>query len=194
MKRWKPALAALLVVCGIIAALPLQAFAAPEQIEKALEWAQEIAEDDTHGYDKDRRDGPNYDCSSFVSYALMAAGFELDGPLSTCTMKDALVGLGFKAYRRGEVKPRRGDILLDPWRHVEFYLGKQHCLAAHNDFDYRSGDSSGKEINVRDCQGCRFCRTRQYTWILRWIEPEPEPEPAPAIEKVIPDLRSGLNQ
>ena len=114
MKFWKHALAALLAVCGILAALPETAYAAPDQIEEALAWAVEIAEDDSHGYDKDNRCGPDYDCSSFVSYALIAAGFELDGPVSTCTMKDALAALGFKAYRRGEVEPRRGDILLDP--------------------------------------------------------------------------------
>lgn len=180
MKFWKHALAALLAVCGILAALPETAYAAPDQIEEALAWAVEIAEDDSHGYDKDNRCGPDYDCSSFVSYALIAAGFELDGPVSTCTMKDALVGLGFKAYRRGEVKPRRGDILLDPWRHAEFYLGKDRCVAAHDDYDYRSGDRTGKEINVREPSGCRFCRNREYTWILRWTEPEPEPEPEPA--------------
>ncbi|MBQ6030146.1 MAG: hypothetical protein IJL31_01420, partial [Oscillospiraceae bacterium] len=111
--------------------------------------------------------------------------------VSTCTMKDALTALGFKAYRRGEVKPRRGDILLDPWRHAEFYLGKDRCVAAHDDYDNRSGDRTGKEINVREPSGCRFCRNREYTWILRWTEPEPEPAPEPVPEPApepVPEL------
>ena len=177
MKRWKTALAGLLAAVGLMAALPTTAAAADEKIEKALEWGIEVAENDRHGYSQTNRFGPDYDCSSFVSTALMEGGFELDGVCSTYTLKAALTELGFECYHKGEVELERGDILLDPAAHVEFYLGDGMCLAAHRDYDWRSGDSTGKEIAVRGESWCSFCRRHEYVYILRYPEaPEPEAE------------------
>lgn len=187
MKNWIRKLAAFLLAALLTAALPVTAFAKDgedetpeldERIEAALEWGLRIAADNSHGYSKYSRFGPNYDCSSFVSAALMHGGFDL-GYTSTCGMKEALEELGFTAYRKGEVELRRGDILLNPWEHVEFYLGDGMCLAAHMDYDGRSGDSTGKEINIREGQHCAFCRNRTYSWILRCPAPEPAREPEP---------------
>ena len=187
MKNWIRKLAALLLAALLTAALPVTAFAKDgedetpeldERIEAALEWGLRIAADNSHGYSKYSRFGPNYDCSSFVSAALMHGGFDLSYT-STCGMKEALEELGFTAYRKGEVELRRGDILLNPWEHVEFYLGDGMCLAAHMDYDGRSGDSTGKEINIREGQHCAFCRNRTYSWILRCPAPEPAREPEP---------------
>ena len=187
MKNWIRKLTALLLAALLTAALPVTAFAKDgedetpeldERIEAALEWGLRIAADNSHGYSKYSRFGPNYDCSSFVSAALMHGGFDL-GYTSTCGMKEALEELGFTAYRKGEVELRRGDILLNPWEHVEFYLGDGMCLAAHMDYDGRSGDSTGKEINIREGQHCAFCRNRTYSWILRCPAPEPAREPEP---------------
>ena len=171
MKKLFSALLALLLVCGIVSALPAAAAADP-RIEEALEWAVEIAEDDTHGYSRRNRTGPNYDCSSFVSFALMAGGFDLEGPYGTSNIRPALEKLGFTVYRRSEVASLcRGDILLRPGTHVELYLGNGCCVAAHQDYDYRSGDSKGKEIQVRDQQDCPFCRQKQYTYVIRLVLP-----------------------
>ena len=45
--------------------------ASSPSIEKAIAWAINIANDDSHGYTQrlNRRTGPDYDCSSFVSSA-----------------------------------------------------------------------------------------------------------------------------
>ena len=37
-------------------------------IEKAVEWAISIANDNSHGYDQAHRDGPDYDCSSLICW------------------------------------------------------------------------------------------------------------------------------
>lgn len=172
MNRILSALLALVLACGILAELPA-AKAADPRIEEALEWAVEIAEDDSHGYSKRNRTGPNYDCSSFVSYALMAGGFALDGPLGTSNMRAALEKQGFTVYRKSEVASlQRGDILLNPSSHVELYLGDGLCVAAHQDYDYRSGDSKGKEIQVRTADQCPYCRRRQYTYVIRMVMPK----------------------
>ena len=47
------------------------------------------------------------------------------------------------------------------------------------DYDGRSGDSTGKEINIREGQHCSFCRNRTYVYILRCPAPEPAQEPEP---------------
>lgn len=175
MKKILSAVLALVLACGIAAALPAARAANPD-IEAALEWAVEIAEDDTHGYSRRSRNGPNYDCSSFVSYALMAGGFDLDAPLSTSNMKAALEKLGFTVYRKSEVPVlHRGDILLQPNTHVEIYLGEGCCVAAHQDYDRRSGDSKGKEIQVRPQENCPFCAKKQYTYVIR-LKPNPQEE------------------
>lgn len=43
-----------------------------------VEWAKNIAADDSHGYSQPRRNGnPDYDCSSLVYYALKQAGLDV---------------------------------------------------------------------------------------------------------------------
>ena len=50
-----------------------------------VEWAKNIAADDSHGYSQPRRTGnPDYDCSSLVYYALKQAGLDVGSyPFST---------------------------------------------------------------------------------------------------------------
>ena len=53
----------------------LQKYDAESQvIEKAVEWAISIANDNSHGYDQAHRDGPDYDCSSLICWAYYNAG------------------------------------------------------------------------------------------------------------------------
>ncbi len=56
-------------------------------IDNAVNWAIDIANDKTHGYDQTNRWGPDYDCSSFVISAWDAAGVDVKGktqPLRLC--------------------------------------------------------------------------------------------------------------
>lgn len=181
MRNWKRRLAALLAACSIAATLPIAASAADEKIEEALEWGLAIAEDNRHGYSQAYRYGPSYDCASFVSTALQQGGFDIDPRQTTCSLRATLEDLGFEVYRRGTVELERGDILLNPYSHVEFYLGDGLCLASHRDYDGRPGDSTGKEINVRNHDWCFFCRYREYTYVIRYPE-QPVPEEAEAPE------------
>ena len=178
----------------LLASLTLSVFAAdeapepplPEQIQEAgetldpklaamLEWGIAIAEDDSHGYSQTYRFGPNYDCTSFISAALMEGGFGLDHQLSTYTLVSELPDYGFAVYRRGETEPQLGDILVSRGEHAEICMGNGGCLAAHMDYDGWSGDSSGHEIECRsgdDSYGCPFCDRQQYDFILRYEPPE----------------------
>ena len=43
-------------------------------IDNAVQWATDIANDDSHWYSQDVRWGPHYDCSSFVIMVLHIRG------------------------------------------------------------------------------------------------------------------------
>ncbi len=158
-------------ISAVIPVRPEEAEALDPKIEAMLAWALETAADDSHGYSQKNRFGPNYDCTSFISTALMEAGFELDHPLSTYTMLTELPEYGFAVYKKGEVEPQKGDILVLRGEHAEICMGDGGCVAAHKDYDGRSGDRTGREIEYRtgeDDWGCPFCAKAQYDRILRF--------------------------
>ena len=175
MKRLFPALIALVLILTLCTAMLPAAFAEEENpsMEKAMAWAVETADDPACGYSKTNRFGPDYDCSSFVSAALMAGGFDLGGYLTTAYLPEALTELGFVRLRRSSTVLLPGDILFSPGTHVEIYLGDGKCVGAHQDYDYRSGDSKDKEIQVRDESQCPFCRYGQYKWVYRYMPDRP---------------------
>lgn len=157
------------------------------KVERMLAWALETAADDTHGYSQRDRFGPNYDCASFVCTALMKGGFNLKDYTSPSGLLEQLPALGFRVYRRGEVVPQRGDILIQPYVHVEICMGFGCCVGAHQDYDWRSGDRTGHEIEFRTPNGsyCPFCQKEQYRWILRY-DPLLAPVTLPESERIAP--------
>lgn len=145
-------LSLLLTLCLVFTFMPMTASAALDsRVEKAIAWAVAIANDNSHGYSLYNRNGPDYDCSSFVSTAFKQGGFNVSGSLVTWTMEQAFTSVGFKAYSAGSVTLQRGDILLYPPQnggHTELCLGNNQYVGAHWDYDGRTGDSSGEEIDV----------------------------------------------
>jgi hypothetical protein len=83
-------------------------------IEKAIEWAVDIANDDSHGYDQIGRWGDDYDCSSLVISAFEQAGVPVKeaGATYTGNMLSAFKKCGFEAipYKKG-MKLVAGDVL-----------------------------------------------------------------------------------
>lgn len=125
------------------------AHAAPD-VEVAVQWAIDIANDQSHGYSQGAeyppyqgsRDAPDYDCSSLIYYALDRAGFNIiqnwqNNPLymsryggkqavgdADTIWQDLSVDGGWLKFSWYEVKDnlKRGDILFNP-HHVAFYIG-----------------------------------------------------------------------
>lgn len=175
MKRVLSMVLSLVLIAAIFPMTDFKADAAPvldPRVEAAIQWAVNIAEDDRHGYSQANRNGPDYDCSSLVSSAFKNGGFPVSGSLSTSTMSTPFMRAGFTRYKKGAVTIQRGDILLKPGSHVELYLGDDTCVGAHSNYDGRTGDSSGKEIAVRNIKNCSFCRNKGYTYVLRFISEE----------------------
>lgn len=128
-----------------------------------LQWAIDIANDDSHGYSQCNRTGnPDYDCSSLVWYSLVeGAGFdanELGGyPFSTHSEASLLKKVGFTEYQyTGEADLQPGDILLRS-EHTEIYVGDGQTVGAHvaetGGKCGAAGDQTGHEIDVGPIRG-----------------------------------------
>ena len=165
MKKVISLILSLVMIITIVSSVNITAFAAGGNVENAVQWAIRTANDNTHGYQWGAKGPVNFDCSSFVSSAFINAGFNV--PQSTTSdMQRNFTSRGFTAYNRGAVSLQRGDILLKSG-HVELYIGNNQCVGAHSNYDGKSGDSSGREIQVRTRgTGCYACK--DYTTVLRY--------------------------
>jgi hypothetical protein len=139
-------------------------------IAKAVSWAVMIANNNGYGYDQPTREtgwekyqsDPNcasqcgsFDCTSFISAALTAAGYFKTNPNFAGNEVSELEGVGFKqvatsATTSANLQP--GDILLTA-DHTEMYIGNNQNVGAHiNENDGVSGgqvgDQTGNEISV----------------------------------------------
>lgn len=127
-----------------------------------LQWAIDIANDDSHGYSQCNRTGPDYDCSSLVYYSLLNNGYteeQLGGswPFTTFTMTSILPNIGFDRHDYNESELQPGDIL---WRntHTGIYVGDGQVVQASssregNGLCGRTGDQDGTEIWVSQNTG-----------------------------------------
>ena len=94
-------------------------------IDNAVQWATDIANDDSHWYSQDVRWGPHYDCSSFVITAYQNVGVPVkdNGATYTGDMYNVFISCGFKdvtsscnlSNGAGMLK---GDVLLNKADHT----------------------------------------------------------------------------
>jgi cell wall-associated NlpC family hydrolase len=129
------------------------------QVENAVQWMIDIANDDTHGYDQENRWSPDYDCSSFVISGYEQAGIPLktNGATYTGDMKQVALDTGFHVvdWQNDQTKLVRGDILLNEIHHTAVYIGDGKVVqASQNELGTatggQTGDQTGQEIYIRD--------------------------------------------
>jgi len=125
-------------------------------IMKSVGEAKRIAKDDRHGYSQANRNGkPDYDCSSLVIRCLDFGGFPMSkyGATYTGNMERALKKCGFRDVTK-KINLRTGkgmlpgDVFLNPGKHTAIAVSKTKLCAAHSNYDGRTGDGSGREINT----------------------------------------------
>ena len=122
------------------------------KIEKYVTWLEQIAKDDSHGYDQKNRQGVDYDCSSLVANGLYQAGFNVSTQSYTGNLYAQLLRSGFTLIH--DVNDRkRGDIFLTPYQHVVTCVdGEKIVHASINEKGTttggKKGDQTGKEICV----------------------------------------------
>lgn len=125
-----------------------------------IQWAIDIANDDSHGYSQCARTAPDYDCSSLVYYSLINAGFTTEQlgsyPFTTATMPTVLPQAGFVRHSFVQSELQAGDIL---WRsgHTAMYIGNDQIVHASGPegggLCGSAGDQTGKEILVQGIAG-----------------------------------------
>lgn len=140
-------------------------------IEKMVQWAINTANDSSHGYSQSNRTGPDYDCSSFVYYALENAGFKIvtakgyAGDAST--LWSDLQSLGsWQKYSFSSVSSSlaRGDILCNPDRHAAIYIGDGKTVEARGvSFGSPETGDQGEEISFGGIEGRSFTEVYRCT-------------------------------
>ena len=147
-------------------------------IQKAIDFAVGIANDNSHGYAQDNRGGkPDYDCSSLVITSWETAGVKVKAAGATYTgnMKAAFLKCNFsEVISAVDIKTGKGlqagDVLLREGHHTALYIGNGKI--AHASINEKGKISGGK---VGDQTGKEICIRSYYnsTWnsILRYNEP-----------------------
>ena len=147
------------------------------KIEKATLFMEEIARDDSHGYDQIDRNGPvNFDCSGLVITAWDKAGVcvKKNGATYTGNMYDAFIKSGFsdvtKLVNLSTGKGlKRGDVLLQPFHHTAMYCGNNKMVQASiNEKGTAKGGASGDQTG-REIWICTYAN-HPWTYVLRYIE------------------------
>ena len=128
-------------------------------IDKAVAWAVNIANDNSHGYSQANRNGPDYDCSSLVITAYKNAGLNLGEASYTGNMLKPMLKAGFTDvtsqtnHGKNVSALKKGDVLLNPSTHTEMYIGNGQKVGAHSNYDGKQGDSNSREIRVDAMSG-----------------------------------------
>lgn len=151
------------------------------KIEKAVNWAIQTANDNSHGYSQADRWSPDYDCSSFVISAWEAAGVPVRqaGASYTGNMRSAFLNCGFfdatslvNLGSGGGVQA--GDVLLNYSAHTCLAIGGGRVANCRTDEGHpQTGDQSGNEIRLQGYWN--------YPWncVLRYKEKDQQVEEMP---------------
>lgn len=120
-----------------------------------------IAEDNTYGYSQPRRDWTKEDdCSSGTLDSLRAADYNVGSATFTGNMYRPLLAAGFEDVT-SQVNPRTGeglqtgDVVLRPptkarGGHTGIMVSATQLAQFQGDFDGKPGDSSGREITIKN--------------------------------------------
>lgn len=147
--------------------------------ENALQWALNIAADQSHGYSQQNRWGPDYDCSSLVLAAYKQAGVNIGGATYTGNM-NLLLKQGFtdvtkKINLANGSGLQKGDIL---YYHKSGNIGHTAMYAGNGQIVHARGQSYGS--SKTGDQGSEIAVTAYYrgswTTVLRYTGAEPVEE------------------
>lgn len=118
-------------------------------LEKAVQYMENLCNDDSHGYSQINRQGPDYDCSSAVIKSLRAGGFDTGNASYTGNMRSNLTSRGWAVFPVNTPK-KRGDLLLRDGRHVAMHVGNGKLAEFSIDENggiqgKQKGDQTGRE-------------------------------------------------
>lgn len=170
-----------------------------EKIEKAVSFAENVANDNTHGYDQHDRLGRygDYDCSGLVIMACENAGIHVkaNGATYTGNMYSAFKKSGFTDVTKDVntatgADMMRGDILLTPNKHVAFYCGAGKMVDARinekgTTKGGKKGDQTGHEIEIH------AYKNHPFKYVLRFKKDTPVVNYAADLHKIAKEVIRG---
>lgn len=153
-------------------------------IEAACEFAVQLANDDSHGYDQINRWLPNVDCSSLVVLCYEHAGIPVKkaGATYTGNLKRGFEKCGFTVIPFKPVKPvlKRGDVLFyhyvrdkKTYGHAIIYLGNgQIVQASINEKGTATGGKTGDQTKREVAVGKFYIPAHGWDYVLRYEKDE----------------------
>jgi hypothetical protein len=147
-------------------------------IDKAVDFAVNVANDNSHGYDQIHRWlNPDVDCSSLVILSFENAGVPVKskgGATYTGNMKSAFVKCGFEAipYKK-PMGLMKGDVILNEKHHTCLYIGGGKIVQASiNEKGKATGGVPGDQTS-REVLVCNFYEySKGWDYVLRYREQE----------------------
>ena len=146
------------------------------KIDIACEWAINTANNPEHGYDNVDRQGPDYDCASFVQNAWRAAGVEIAAPgtasFHTFAIQAGFVDVTANVNTETGEGARKGDILVVHREHVAMVIDDNlniaEALGNENGESTggQTGDQTGSEILVQPWRQ----NNPPWEYVVRWPE------------------------
>lgn len=129
------------------------------KIDKAVAWAVDIANDNTHGYSQTVRWGNSYDCSSLIISAWQNAGVPVKtaGATFTGNMYPIFCNNGFADVTSGinlntGAGLKKGDVLLNKADHTAMCIDSNTHYVVHarsSEGTSDTADNSGNEIRTQ---------------------------------------------
>ena len=152
-------------------------------VQSAIDYAVNIANDDSHGYSQDakkRWGTPDFDCRSLVISAFKQAGLPLKATYAGNMLEDFLAN-GFTKVNvnmaTGEgLLP--GDVLLNVAKHTALYIGDGKLVNATGSEtgskDGKDGDQTGQELRIQSYYN------KPWDYVLRYDGQNEQEPPAPS--------------
>lgn len=140
-------------------------------VDTAITWILGI-EQGNHGYNQNARTGPDYDCSSLVTHAYIAAGIPLDPGLYTGSMLNGFPEQYFEHIPYDSTMHLNpGDVIFahrTGLHHAIMYIVDEIIVQASQDergeyVNGQPGDQTGNEINRSTLN-----RSKKWQWVLRY--------------------------
>lgn len=160
-------------------------------INKAVKFMLDVANDNRHGYDQTNRNAPDYDCSSLVGTALHEAGFKVSPYSWTGNLRKQLLSCAFVEIpiTAGRIK---GDIFLSEKHHVVMCIDENNIVhASINEKGKATGGQTGDQTGKEICTRSFYTPSYGWDYHFRYIGANTEMSDLLSLEMICKEVIAG---